>query len=340
MSDIIRKLMAVSIQNDVFRQTAFPGTNGALMGVFEARHRMDQQLSSMMAFRDLNTGLSKRISKSLGLSLFLDNSIQSGLSGLNPIDKVIPRTIRSQFASFMEWNPVLSEKLLGVASSQFQLSQSLNQLAEKLASPQLAIFNSFDVAINAVARKPIRNIALEGDLEELEAVNDVNGIIVDATEEIRNAVGPITNQQFENFFERTVQGLQKLLDKHLSRQAQKFIIGAMTVIGFLALIYNPFQQPFEKHTKEIIIRSETRVVEREVVGQQSSTAPFSLPKKTVRISTPLKFSSFKNARNLGTVVSGQEMTVLSIEGKYFLVAYKDDVSGKPLSGYILKKHCD
>jgi hypothetical protein len=81
-------------------------------------------------------------------------------------------------------------------------------------------------------------------------------------------------------------------------------------------------------------------LQREVSELRDSGFAPALKYRVAKTNVRLRFSPNKRAKQIGLVREGQMVMILGTQHKFLLVAFIDDLSGEPRSGYVMKKYFD
>lgn len=235
-------------------------------------------------------------------------------------------------------NKLWADKIADIATSQLYLTSSL-QTALNIHSQQKTAFDSLNTAIIGVSEAFLKQVAITKTWEDISFVEETNTIIADAINVTceEEYISP-ANENIENFKESIISGLSKLLCKTKTQRAKEYILDLMTLISFLFGCYSLQTAP-SKEDVQLIIRQELIANKDVLVGEiEAAVSKYFSRIRTARIRTNLQYSDKKNAKVIGVVQQGQEVTVIEIRHKYLLISFIDKDTGEPKSGFVLKKY--
>lgn len=260
-------------------------------------------------------------------SIFTENYLSS-LSALT-----------ASISKIAEYNPVFSEKLSSLATSQLVLTNSLAKTASIFKDSHLKEFNSLQIAISGLSKSYLRTIGIDKTWNDIEIAESVNDVISKETEKINEVVN-VTVDELENFRVTIIEELNSLLSKTKNEKARLFIFDLIAVLSFLISLYATYQQETSKTTQDVINEVKAEIQKSKI--DFSKTLNMELAKlnksRKARTNVNLRYSTKKNSKIIGLVKSGQEVFVIEIQHKYLLISYLDKDNGEPKSGFVIKKY--
>lgn len=247
--------------------------------------------------------------------------------------------LTESISKIAEYNPVFSDKLSSLATSQLVLSNSLAKTVSIFNDSHLNEFNSLQIAISGLSKSYLRTIRIDKAWDDIEIAESVNDVISKETDKINELVN-VTIDELENFKVTIIEELNSLLSKTKSEKARLFIFDLMTVLSFLISLYTTYQQVTTKTTEDVINEVKSEILESKI--NFSKTLNLELAKlnksRIAKTNVNLRYSTRKNSKVIGLVKSGQEVFVIEIQHKYLLISYLDKDNKEPKSGFGIKKY--
>ncbi|HTE27743.1 carboxymuconolactone decarboxylase family protein [Flavitalea sp.] len=343
MKEITDMIKSIQRQKNVFDQIGAIGNNAAFWAAITAQNKINTQFASLYGSNDIARNVTRQLKKSISVSMFLDNRVQERIADFDFLKHHgLPRTISSKLAEFARINPLLTHHLIGFATSQFQLSKSLGTISAKINQPHLNEFNGFDIALRGITKNYVWKTALSNDWEDITVAEEANEAILQVAEQVIQSASEVTAQDLDRLKEGIVSELSTILGKTKTDKARQLIFELLAIISFILTIYNPIAILTDKSNTQVIehVQKEIEKQNKKLFGQMEEMFKKLSQISNARIDADLKFSARKNAKTIGKVKAGQQVTVIEIVNKYMLITFLDQETGEPKSGFVLKKHFD
>lgn len=305
------------------------------------------------------SGLSgiKNIAKSLAIQMKTSNdfnnsigtigkTLSSQFATLNiPKNNFALYGLSSHFAEISKNSQLIGQSLSNLASSQILLSNSLLEISKTLSESHLNQFNGLNVALQGLSKSFLKEIARNKDWEDFDFIQETNETISTTTNDFVNNHSEVTLQDLENLKLTIVESLSTLLSKTSSEKNRTFLFDLMAVISFILGLYGTYgtyKSSIDKSNIETYLdaKKDMDTFKKELYAKIDERFNDKIKSKIAKTKVDLKYSIKKNSKVIGTIKSGQKVTVIEIRHKYFLITYLDKDTQEPKSGFVLKKYFD
>ena len=238
----------------------------------------------------------------------------------------------------------LNKQLETFNSSQVFFKSSIELLTKSYNEKLFKGFNSFIPAISEITKSFLGNIKITDDnvVEELEIINTVTNRINEVSE---NFIEDSDNAgDIQKYLLQVNDALINLQNEVISLQPKNgakwlnTIVNFISIIGFIALFYNPLNEKNDK----LLIETNKKVNEIDkklanVKEQVFQNAEDILSKNSYKCLRPTKvfLKPDKNSKKIGQIKQGQRLKIIEVRRKYCCIAILPKNNQDGIVGYIL-----
>ncbi len=222
--------------------------------------------------------------------------------------------------------------------SQFILKSNIELLTKSYNAKLFKGFNPILPAISEITKSFLKNVEVtdDNDVEELEIITTVTNRM---------------NVVSENFIEKgdnnirayllqindSLSSLQQEVNALKPTKKDKWlniIINFMTVIGFIALFYNPLNEKNEKLISETNKKVNNIDKRLEALSQNADNIISTNNYRCLRLSDVF-LKPDKNSKRIGQIKKGQKIKILEVRKKYCCIAILPENNQDAIVGYML-----
>jgi hypothetical protein len=301
----------------------------------ESHRKMMEKISGKSTFFDLLKGMDKQL-------FFKEKNTASQLRKLtNSTSNIFNPLTAAQVASLSGMKDL--ENLSKSAAFQAMIiPDSLRNQLSVLHSSKLLFDSKLDVFFGAL-NMPKSNFAILNDAlksvsstflfesykseewDEVEVFDQIGETIAKAvSEESFTDNRPVTLADFEAFKIEMI----SIAKKSKSEKIKTFIFDIMSIISFVVMIYQMFDQYDENKFQEI---------KKELIEELNIKSDNQKQIRIAKSKTKLYFSKNQRSKVLSQIKTGQNVTVLEVHKKWLLITYFDLQTNEPKCGFALKK---
>ena len=240
------------------------------------------------------------------------------------------------FSQLANSNFAFADDLAKLVSTHQSITQSMSGIAEYISNSHLSKFNGLDAAIKGITGNFINELKVSN--------SDDFALATEASEAIEEAIEDYSDSHEADVLREIGQSiiaeLTPLLEKTKTQKATNFILHLMAVMSFLCLIYDKYNSLNATSIEDVIEESKNHTLESEARVTKLIERKFRELNKTrlARTNVDLKYAPKAKSQTIGTVKMGQLVTVIEIRHKFLLIAYIDQETGEPKSGFVMKKY--
>ncbi len=307
---------------------------------------LEQQKKTQLSFSGLRglTDIARTISQQMKpldiASMAISNSFAQIAAMQPPKHHSALFSLTSSLSEIAKSNQLLSDKLSSLTTNQLLLSNNLAAIAKSLDQSHLSKFNSLDIALQGISKTYLKNIALTRNWDDISIADEATETVANIAEELLTTTQAITANDLEKLKESIVTELSVLLTKTKTEKAKQFVLDFITIISFLLIFYNPFENHTDKTNAEVIEEVKSQI--GKINKSLATKIEYELQKlNKTRVATTnvnLRYSTKHNSKIIGLVKLRQRVTVIEIRHKYLLISYIDKDTNEPKSGFVVKKY--
>jgi hypothetical protein len=237
-------------------------------------------------------------------------------------------------------NQLLSNRLSSLTTNQLLLSSNLAAIAKSFDQSHLNKFNGLDIALQGISRSYLKNIALTRNWDDISVADEATETVANIADELLTTTHTITSVDLDKLKQSIITELFGLLTKTKTEKAKKFVRDFITIVSFLLIFYNPFENHADKTNTEVIeeLKSQIEKINKGLSIQIEQELQKLNKTRIAKTDVNLRFSANKNSRIIGLVKRGQQVTVIEIRHKFLLITYIDKETNEPKSGFVVKKY--
>lgn len=317
----------------------------SLQGLAKA---LEQQQKTQIAFSGLSglTEIARQISLQMKpfdiATKTMGNSIAHLVAFQPPKRYSALLGLTNSLSEIAKSNEFLSDKLSSLTANQLLLSNNLAAIAKSFDNSHLNKFNSLDIALQGISKSYLSSIAKAHNWNEISIVDEATETVANLSDELLSNAQTITSDDIDKLKESIITELSSLLTKTKTEKAKQFVRDFITLVAFLLIFYNPFENHTDKTNAEVIAEVESQIekVSKGLSKQIEQELQKLNKTRVARTNVNLRKYPKKNTEIIGLVKSGQQVTVIEIRHKFLLIAYIDKETNEPKSGFVMKKYFD
>lgn len=245
-------------------------------------------------------------------------------------------SLTNSLSRIAQLNPSIANNLKSFGHSQLLLSQSFNHIAKVYLYKDIGL-KSLDFTLIGLSNSFIREVSFRGRWEYVLVAQEANEAAVLAAEELIQ-VEVISKEDIIKYYKKFKRLLLELLSKYAESTTRLFIMDFFAVVGLFMAAYSMMDN--ENAAQINRLTQTVDALQREVSELRDSGFAPALRYRVAKTNARLRFSPNKRAKQIGLVREGQMVMILGTQHKFLLVAFIDDLSGEPRSGYVMKKYFD
>ena len=248
--------------------------------------------------------------------------------------------LTSMLSEIGKSNQLLSNRLSSLTTNQLLLSNNLAAIAKSFDQSHLNKFNSLDIALQGISKSYLKNIASTRNWDDISVADEATETVANIVDELLTTTQAIASVDIDKLKESIIKELSGLLTKTKTEKAKQFVRDFITIISFLLIFYNPFENHTDKTNTEVIeeVKSQIEKINKGLSIQIEQELQKLNKTRLARTDVNLQYSANKNSRIIGLVKRGQQVTVIEIRHKFLLITYIDKETNEPKSGFVMKKY--
>jgi hypothetical protein len=224
-------------------------------------------------------------------------------------------------------------------SSQILGSKSLSSIADSVNYPNLSSFRDVEYALQGFTKDLFNDLIITDNSIDIDVRIESNSIISSVSEEYFTNNNQISIDLLSDYKDALLLKFNELYLKISNSDVRKSIAKLVATIVTIITLLTAYMQLSDISNKEVLQGTNNHTDYSNNIQTNKIISEYHKLQSRVAIkNVDLRYYPKENSQYLGKVKQEQIVTVIQIRHKYLWICYLDQETGRPMTGFVLKKY--